>query len=308
MKKYFIPITIVVIVVGLLLWQKFSHIEVVIENPPIQTPTEQPTQPTEPSEPTPPLLATEFKLITLVTDRPGAEIINAVGFKNAAAVLALNRIDDKHLFKGMTMVIPTSFATPSDWAFMPTTIEAATSIPKLAIVSQRTQSIGFYEYGKLVKSGPVSSGKKDTPTPSKLFFANWKGKEVTSTFDDEWVLKWNVNVANFEGVGIHYYAMPGYPASHSCVRLYEADAEWFYNWVDTWILGADGQTKIASGTPVFIYGEYNFGKTAPWKALTTNKNATNVTKDELNTLVTDNLTTIQNEQTKREAVLASLSH
>ena len=306
MNKYIIPISIVVIVAGLFVWQRFSHIDVVITPPPIPVVPEIPIVETPPPPPENPKSA--YTLLTLTTDKPGAEIITAVGFKNVATVLALNRIDDKHLFNGMTVVIPNSFATPSDFAFMPEKIAAAVPIPKLAIIAQRTQSYGFYEYGILVKSGPISSGKKDTPTPSKLFFANWKGAEVTSTFDDEWILKWNVNVANFDGIGIHYYAMPGYPASHSCVRLYEADAEWFYNWVDTWILGADGQTKIASGTPVFIYGEYNFGKTAPWKALVTNPKATTVTEEELNLLVASNLSTIQTEQTKREAVLASLSH
>jgi lipoprotein-anchoring transpeptidase ErfK/SrfK len=315
-KKMIIPIILVVAVAGLVIWQSSKSTSVVItpQNPTPSVPTQPNPEPTsplpeiptkpEPTEPTP-TPEGDFSIVTLTTTKPGAELAGLIGRANVSAVLALNRIDDKNLWQGMTIAVPSNFEDPNLWEFMPETIDAASGIPKMALISQRTQAYGFYENGKLVKSGPVSTGKKSTQTPSRLYFANWKGKEVVSTFDDEWILKWNFNLANFEGIGLHHYGLPGYPASHSCVRFYEADAEWFYNWADQWILDESGQQKIASGTPVIIFGEYNFAKAAPWKRLSTEPTATKVTKDEAETLVQNNLTKIMEEKAKREQVLAA---
>lgn len=233
-----------------------------------------------------------FETITLNSEYPGSELSKIVGFENVFTTLAINRIDDKSLWQGMTVVVPKSFDDPSLWEFMPAEITSARDIPKIVLISQRTQAFGFYENGKLVRSGPISSGKKLTPTPSKLYFTNWKGKEVVSTFSDEWILKWNFNIDNELGIGLHYYAMPGYPASHSCVRFYEADARWLYDWADQWTLASDGQTKLVNGTPVIIFGEYNFSRKAPWKNLPNNADATKVSKEEVEILVNKYLNNI----------------
>jgi hypothetical protein len=38
------------------------------------------------------------------------------------------------------------------------------------------------------------------------FFTNWKAEETTSTFDDEWDLRWNFNIENkvWDGINIAY--------------------------------------------------------------------------------------------------------
>lgn len=239
-----------------------------------------------------------FRTITLNSDKPGSELTKIVGIKNVFTVLAINRVDDKHLYSGMTVVIPQSFDKPEIWEFMPSNIESAKKIPKLVIISQRTQAFGFYEYGKLVRSGPVSSGKQTTPTKNGLYFTNWKGKEVVSTFSDEWILKWNFNIDNKEGISLHQYILPGYPASHSCVRMYEQDAQWLYDWANQWVLDSDGQTKLVNGTPVIIFGKYDFKKDAPWKKLPENPDATKVSVSEVDDIVFENIATIQKEQTK----------
>lgn len=245
----------------------------------------------------------EFKEIILTSDRPGYELTQIVGKKNVWTALAINRIDDKNLTIGMTLIVPISFDDPSIWEFMPDNIANAITIPKLIIVSQRTQAFGFYENGKLVRSGPVSTGKKTTQTPSGLYFTNWKGKEVISTFSDEWTLKWNFNIENNMGISLHEYALPGFPASHSCVRMYERDAMWLYDWANTWILSSNGQTKLANGTPVIIYGNYDFNNIAPWKRLIKEPNATKVTQTEIENVLNDNLVKIEVEQALRGQVL-----
>ncbi len=217
----------------------------------------------------------------LKTDYPITEINKLVGEENAHNVFAINRIDTAHVRKGRTLVIPTTFDDTSDF-FMPETIKSASKIPKIIFVSQEMQSFGAYEYGKLIRSGPVSSGKKLTPTPSKLYFTNWKGRRIVSTVKDEWILNWNFNIDNLKGISLHQFALPGYPASHSCVRLYEADAQWIYNWASMWKLDDKERTVITQGTPVIIFGYYKFTKIAPWKELTTNPDATYISSSTIN--------------------------
>jgi lipoprotein-anchoring transpeptidase ErfK/SrfK len=104
------------------------------------------------------------------------------------------------------------------------------NVKKFVFFPYPIQAFGVYEYGNLIKWGPTSMGKKSTPTKKGLMFANWKKEVAISTVSDEWKLRWNVNVANFDGIGWHQYAMPGYPASHSCLRMLEEDAKWMYTW------------------------------------------------------------------------------
>jgi hypothetical protein len=175
-----------------------------------------------------------------------------VGTENLGAVAALNRVDITQIVQGSALAVPSSFAHRAALASLPQRIRYAQTIPKLIIISQEMQSFGAYESGVLVRSGAVSTGKRSTPTPNQLYFANWKGEEVQSTFDDEWILKWNVNVENSMGIALHQYELPGRPSSHSCIRLSAQDAQWIYGWVDEWILSDDGFAELAKGTPVIV--------------------------------------------------------
>ncbi len=276
MKKKIIAITIFILAIagGIFFFQTRAHAPVAPGTPIVE----------EPSKPEPVVVPKEpitYSSVVLITDTPAKELIGIIGKDNLAMVLSLNRIDERHLRKDGTIIIPSRFDEPTALTAFPLSIPELAQTPKMMLISQRVQEFGAYEYGTLVRFGGLSSGKKSTPTANKLYHANWKGKEVISTVDDEWILKWNVNVDNFDGIGIHEYELPGYPASHSCVRLSAVDAEWFYNWIDQWTLSEDGQSVVAPGTPVIIFGDYPFGQTAPWKTLTENKDALKISIEEI---------------------------
>jgi hypothetical protein len=78
-------------------------------------------------------------------------------------------------------------------------------------------------------------------------------------------LKWYFNIDSYEGVSMHEFEMPGYAASHSCIRMLGRDARWFYKWGHEWVL-ENGKVK-QDGTPVLIFGHYAYGKRPPWKRL-----------------------------------------
>jgi hypothetical protein len=202
-------------------------------------------------------------------------------------VLKINRLDQAHIHRGDSLVIPTldraegrhrdSLACSP----FPPTLDSARELPKLLLISIRVQAFAAYERGTLVRWGPTCTGRRDTPTPPGLYHTNWKARERRSTVNSEWLLSWYVNLDNLLGVSLHQYDLPGRPASHSCVRLLEEDARWLYGWSDQWKLAADGSGVAQEGTPVMIFGSYAYGKRPPWKRLPEDPGATAVHGPEL---------------------------
>lgn len=204
------------------------------------------------------------------------------GFTHKALLAAVNRVDVEHLMRLDSFLVPDIYEDSSlaDYMHFPASVNVLTDVDKIIIFSYRTQTFAAYRNGRRVFSGPTNMGKKSTPTPTGLFFCNWKSKETRSTVDKSWILKWNFNVSNFGGVGFHQYDLPGYPASHSCMRLWASQAEQLYYWADQWKL--DGQQKLlAKGTPVIIYGEYPFGKPRPWFSLVQNPEGLDISESEI---------------------------
>jgi hypothetical protein len=199
---------------------------------------------------------------------------------NFRVVLKLNRRDLAHVRDRDTLAVPYPFLEEIDLSPFPAALPGVDSLPKLVLVSLRVQAFAAYERGRQVHWGPTSSGRKAKPTPPGLFHAHWKAKQRTSTIDDEWLLRWCVNIEN-SGISLHQYDLPGYPASHSCVRLLEEDALWVYEFVDQWRLSGDGRTVLAEGTPVVIFGDYAFGKRPPWMSLPADPHATDVPVSEI---------------------------
>ncbi len=220
-------------------------------------------------------------------------------------VLRLNRVDAASYRRLDTMVMPVRIDTNwTAYSIYPAELPVLKDVHKMVFFGYYPQAFAVYENGRLVKWGPTNMGKKASPTPSGLFSANWKAKETVSTVDDDWILKWNFNVSNAGGVGWHQYQLPGYPASHSCMRLLEEDARWLYDWADMWIVR--DRVLAAQGTPVLIFGQYPFGKQKPWWSLVKNPAALNIPADTLNALLGPKLEKILARQAQRDSVAATI--
>lgn len=211
-------------------------------------------------------------------------------------VTALNRVDGNNISKLDSIIVPSDFT--GDLAYyLPFPLEVASlkDVTKIIIFSYPTQSFAAYENGSLVYSGATNMGRKKDPTPTGLFFTNWKAEQTTSTFNDEWDLKWNFNIENKLGVGFHEYELPGYPASHSCLRLQEKDAKYLYNWADQWIL-KDKENVAVKGTPVLVFGSYAFDGKKPWLQLANDPKALQISESEMDSQTGTYLTKILAEQ------------
>jgi L,D-transpeptidase catalytic domain len=225
---------------------------------------------------------------------------NAKDISKLEIVTAINRTDQKNVVKLDSIVIPSDFSGNLVYYLpFPLEVDYLEKVSKVLIFSYPTQSFAAYENGILINSGPTNMGRKKDKTPTGLFFTNWKAEETTSTFNDEWNLKWNFNIENKLGVGFHEYELPGYPASHSCLRLLEKDAKFLYDWADQWVL-ADKETVKVKGTPVIVFGSYDFDGTKPWLQLIKNPKSLDISEDEIEKQVTPFLKSILEQQKIRE--------
>ena len=90
--------------------------------------------------------------------------------------------------------------------------------PIMAIVSIKTQQVTFYDAEGWILRAPVSTGVKERETPAGVFAVIEKEKDHHSTmYDDAWMP--NMQRITWNGIALHGGPLPGYAASHGCVRM-----------------------------------------------------------------------------------------
>jgi hypothetical protein len=180
----------------------------------------------------------------------------------------INRADRGRLERLPQLIVPDVWSLDERaYSPMPRTYAGAAGAPKLLVVHLPGQMFGAYEWGLLVRWGPVSSGARRSPTPPGLFHLNWRSAGRVSTINPDWFLPWYFNFESVEGRALHEYTLPGEPASHECIRLLRRDAMWLFEWGDQWTLDAARSRVLESGTPLLIVGAYDFGAPPPWRSL-----------------------------------------
>jgi lipoprotein-anchoring transpeptidase ErfK/SrfK len=218
-------------------------------------------------------------------------------------VFAINRTDKSNYTRMDSVIIPTDFRYDiTKYLPFPLEINYLKDINKIIFFSYPTQTFAAYENGILKITGPTNMGREKYLTPTGLFFTNWKAKIKISTIDDDWILNWNFNILNKEGIGWHEYSLPGYPASHSCLRLQEKDAKFLYYWADQWVL-ANSYTILAKGTPVIIFGNYDFNSAKPWLKLISDPNSIDISKEEIQKITEPYLNEILAAQRNRDTII-----
>src|ERR1700674_1166411 len=104
--------------------------------------------------------------------------------------------------------------------------------PIMAIVSIETQQVTFYDADGWILRAPVSTGITERETPAGIFAVIEKDKDHHSTlYDDAWMP--NMQRITWNGIALHGGPLPGYAASHGCVRMPYGFAEKLFD--KTWI-------------------------------------------------------------------------
>src|SRR5712675_854493 len=104
--------------------------------------------------------------------------------------------------------------------------------PIMAIVSIKTQQVTFYDAEGWILRAPVSTGTTGRETPAGIFAVIEKDEDHhSSLYDDAWMP--NMQRITWNGIALHGGPLPGYAASHGCVRMpYDFAEKLFYK---TWI-------------------------------------------------------------------------
>jgi len=112
------------------------------------------------------------------------------------------------------------------------TAPRAAGEPIMAIVSIKSQQVTFYDAEGWILRAPVSTGTTGRETPAGVFAVIEKEKDHHSTlYDDAWMP--NMQRITWNGIALHGGPLPGYAASHGCVRMPYGFAEDLFD--KTWI-------------------------------------------------------------------------
>jgi hypothetical protein len=90
--------------------------------------------------------------------------------------------------------------------------------PILAIVSLQSQRITVYDANGWILRAPVSSGQRGRETPAGIFSVIQKDADHHSNLYDDAFMP-NMQRLTWSGIALHGGPLPGYPASHGCVRM-----------------------------------------------------------------------------------------
>jgi hypothetical protein len=90
--------------------------------------------------------------------------------------------------------------------------------PLLVTVSLASQRLTLYDDGVAIAHSPISSGTAEYPTPTGVFSviqkARWHRSNLYSAAPMPFMQR-----LTWSGVAVHAGKLPGYPASHGCIRL-----------------------------------------------------------------------------------------
>jgi hypothetical protein len=149
-------------------------------------------------------------------------------------VARFNRLDRRHIYPGMTIKVPVRIDDIRDYSALPRYYEPAKRHEKYILISITEQWIGAYEYGKLVFSMPAATGKKGTETPTGIFRIDARHQTHTSSLyqtEDESAqypmdnaMRFHIGTDNVS-YWIHARDLPGRPASHGCVGLFDEEMQ-----------------------------------------------------------------------------------
>jgi lipoprotein-anchoring transpeptidase ErfK/SrfK len=107
------------------------------------------------------------------------------------------------------------------------------------VISLPQQKAYVFRDGELFGTSPVSTGRRGHETPAGTFRILQKKVDHYSNLYDNAPMPYMQRLTH-SGIALHAGHLPGYPASHGCIRLPPRQAKRFYY-------------AVQIGTPVFIY-------------------------------------------------------
>lgn len=158
------------------------------------------------------------------------ETLESLYGKDWILVARFNRLDRRHAYPGMTIKEPERMDDIRTYTPLPQEYPAARAHRKYILLDVTEQWIGAYERGRLKFSMPAATGKAGTETPTGTFRIDARHRNHTSSLyktagDEEQypmdnALRFHIDDQNV-GYWIHARDLPGRPASHGCIGLFD---------------------------------------------------------------------------------------
>ena len=154
-------------------------------------------------------------------------------------VMRFNRIDRMHALRGAYLKIPVKLDDVIGFTPLPAKLDQAKGYPRYIFIDRSEEFLGAYEFGELKFSLPVASGF-GVSTPTGTFRILGRDRWAASTiypirgtnipYPMHWGIKFHVTPRGVS-LWLHSRDLPGYPASHGCVGLYDEEMEQkFFNY------------------------------------------------------------------------------
>jgi hypothetical protein len=151
-------------------------------------------------------------------------------------VRRINRTNTR-LRRGMIIAVPKNLYSISHMEVSPFPHQIEPRGRRILLINLRLQAFGAYdEYGRLLHWGPVSAGKGWCPdvgrrcgTPRGIFSIHSKGGPgcVSSKYPvGRGGAPMPYCMFFYKGFAMHGSFLPGYHASHGCIRMFTEDARW----------------------------------------------------------------------------------
>lgn len=152
-------------------------------------------------------------------------------------VLRFNRMDRRHFIGDVSIKVPKHMEDVKDFTPLPATFPDAAGEEKFILVDQAEMFLGAYEYGKLVFSFPVAIGIEGHRVPNGEFRIDaadrqhvsnlYTVEEIGRRYPMHYGLRFYVdkNADGWPSYYIHGRDVPGYPASHGCIGLYDEEMQ-----------------------------------------------------------------------------------
>jgi hypothetical protein len=94
----------------------------------------------------------------------------------------------------------------------------AADVPMMAIVSLSRQRVTVYDARGKMLEAPVSTGQSGYETPAGIYSVIQKNRDHYSNLYENAPMPFMQRIT-WSGIALHGGALPGYPASHGCIRL-----------------------------------------------------------------------------------------
>jgi hypothetical protein len=145
-------------------------------------------------------------------------------------VARFNRIDRRHIHAGVSIKVPRRIEDLAEFQPLPLFYAPAESDEQFILIDLSEQFLGAYEYGALRFALPLASGSGEDATPVGAFRLSAAHRRRQSSlfmiegtdrpYPMNYALRFHINR---KGVSywMHGRDLPGYPASHGCIGLYD---------------------------------------------------------------------------------------